>query len=155
MNIGKNCVVSIQFKLTNDQGQLLDASEEGTPLIYLHGAVGIVPGLEKALEGKTVGESFNATVTPEEGFGEQNPELVTAVPISSFPDMSQIQVGVQLQSTDNSSGEPMNFIVREISDEHVTLDSNHPLAGQTLHFEGTVQDIREATAEEISQGHPL
>lgn len=154
MNIAKNCVVSINFKMTDGTGEVLDASDQGSPLIYLHGAVGVIPGLEKELEGKSTGDSFSVTIPPDEGFGESIPELVQPVPLSSFPDLSQIHVGAQLEGTD-TSGESKTFVVREINDEHVMLDSNHPLAGMTLHIEGTVQEVREATDEEITQGHPL
>jgi FKBP-type peptidyl-prolyl cis-trans isomerase SlyD len=155
MKITNNCVVSINFKLLDEHGALLDASEEGTPLIYLHGAAGIVPGLERELEGKAVGESFGATLTPEDGFGESNPELIQAFPLSTFPDPSQLQTGAQVQGTGSATGEVTNFVVLEITEEHVLLDSNHPLAGKTLCFEGTVHEVREATDEEISQGNPL
>jgi len=155
MNITRNCVVSIDFRLTDDQGGFLDGSEEGTPLIYLHGAAGIVPGLEQELEGKAVGDSFSATVTPEEGFGEPDPSLVHTTPLSTFPDPGQLRIGMQIQGTGMDSGQVTNYVIREITDEIVTLDSNHPLAGMTLRFEGVVRDVRAATEEEIRQGHPL
>lgn len=155
MKVAKNCVVSIDFKLINDQGDILDASAEGTPLIYLHGGIGIVPGLENELEGRAVGESFSVTVAPDEGFGESDPDLIHKVPLTEFPDPSQLQAGLQLQGTNEESGQVTSFIVREVTDEHVALDANHPLAGMTVRFEGVVQDIREATDEELSQGHPL
>ncbi len=154
MKITKNCVVAIDFKLVNDQGELLDASAEEAPLIYLHGADGIIPGLETGLEGKLIGDSFSVTVTPEDGFGESNPELIQKLPLASFPDPGQLQTGMQIQGTGEESGQVTNFVIREITDEHVAVDSNHPLAGMTLCFEGVVRDVREASAEEIEQGHP-
>jgi len=154
MKITKNSVVNIDFKLTNDQGELLDASAEDAHLVYLHGVAGIIPGLEKGLEGKAAGDSFSVTVTPGEGFGESNPELVQQVPLSSFPDPDQLQPGVQIQGTGADSGQTTNFVVREVTDEFVMLDSNHPLAGMTLYFEGVVHEVRAATEEEIRQGHP-
>jgi len=155
MNITKNCVVSIDFQLTDEQGTLLDASREGEPLIYLHGATGIVPGLEKELEGRAVGEQFAVTITPEEGFGASNPDLIHTVALALFSDPGRLEPGVQIQGTDEESGEVTNFLVREVTDESVTLDSNHPLAGLTLRFEGVVRDVRAASEEEIRQGHPL
>ena len=155
MKVTKNCVVSISFKLTNEQGEHLDASEEGAPLEYLHGAVGVVPGLEKELEGKGAGEHFSVTVTPAEGFGEPNPELIQTVPLTSFPEPEQLQPGMMLQDTGADSGQGTGFLIREVTDESVTLDGNHPLAGMTLCFEGVVHEVRTATEEEIRQGRPL
>ncbi len=155
MNITKNCVASVNFKLTDEQGTTLDASAEGTPLIYLHGAAGIIPGLENELEGKAAGDSFSATVTPADGFGEVNPELIQKIPLTSFPDPGQLQPGMQIEGTGTESGQVTRFVVREIDDEHVTLDSNHPLAGLTLCFEGVIEDVRQASDEEIRQGQPL
>jgi FKBP-type peptidyl-prolyl cis-trans isomerase SlyD len=155
MNISNNCVVSIDFKLTDDQGVLLDESDEGTPLIYLHGASGVVPGLEKALLGKAVGEAFSVTVLPEEGFGAARPELMQKFALTDFPDPSQLYPGMHLEGTGADSGQVTEFVVKEITAEHVVLDSNHHMAGMTLCFAGTIKDVREATDEEISQGHPL
>jgi len=154
MKVAKNCVVSINFTLSSDQGERLDASEEGAPLVYLHGAAGIIPGLESELEGKDIGEGFSVTVSPADGFGESTPELIHKVPVDSFPDPDELQVGMQVQGTGADSGQVTNFTIREVHDDLVTLDANHPLAGMVLVFEGTVAGVREATDDEISQGHP-
>ncbi len=155
MKVANLRVVSINFKLTNSQGELLDESSEGTPLIYLHGAAGIVPGLERELEGKAIGDSYSVTVAPADGFGESDPALISTVALSSFPDPTQLQPGMQIQGTGEESGQVTHFVVREITDENVVLDANHVLAGMILHFEGVVADVREATDEELRQGHPL
>jgi len=154
MRVGKNSVVSINFKLSNEQGELLDASEEGTPLAYLHGGAGIIPGLEKALEGKAVGDSFSAVISPEDGFGEHRPEMVQKIPLDSFPDTDQVKPGAGFEAQNPDTGQVINFRITEVSDGEVTADGNHPLAGMTLRFDGTVLDIREATEEEILQGCP-
>ena len=155
MKVAQNCVVSIDFKLTNEQGETLDASADDTPLIYLQGAVGVVPGLEKGLEGKIAGEPFKVTVTPADGFGEHKPELIQHIASSSFPDPGQLQPGTRIQGTGVDSGQVTDFVVTEITEDYITVDSNHPLAGMILCFEGVIQDVREATEEEISQGLPL
>ena len=118
-------------------------------------SAGIIPGLENELEGKAAGDSFSATVTPADGFGEVNPELIQKIPLTSFPDPGQLQPGMQIEGTGTESGQVTRFVVREIDDEHVTLDSNHPLAGLTLCFEGVIEDVRQASDEEIRQGQPL
>jgi len=155
MKVAKNRVVSINFTLTSDQGEHLDASVEGTPLIYLHGGAGIVPGLERELEGKDIGETFSVTIEPADGFGESSPELMQTVPMTLFPDPSQIKPGVQIQGSGADGGADKNFVVREVTDGFVVLDGNHPLAGLTLCFEGSVHEVRDATDEEIRQGSPL
>lgn len=151
MMIGPNCVVSISYKLTNDQGEVLDASPEGETLTYLHGAAGIIPGLEKELTGKTAGDDYKAVITPEDGYGEYRPELIQQVPSDQFPNADQLQVGMQL--TGQSENGPIVATVKDIAENIVTVDLNHPLAGMTLHFEGSIADVREATEEEISHGH--
>jgi len=155
MRVEKNRVVSINFKLTNDQGELLDASEADHPLAYLHGAAGILPGLERELEGKAAGEPFSVTIAPDEGFGAHRPEMLQQIPLSSFPEDSEVEPGMGFEVQHEETGEMITFRITAVADGQVTADGNHPLAGMTLHFEGSVQEIREATEEEISQGCPL
>jgi FKBP-type peptidyl-prolyl cis-trans isomerase SlyD len=151
MLIGKNSVVSIQYILTNDSNEIMDQSQEGEPLIYLHGAAGIIPGLENELTGKVAGADFKVTITPEEAYGDSVPEMIQQVPRSSFPPEADIEVGMQFNA--ESANGPMNVVVKAVSDETVTVDGNHPLAGLTLHFEGKIESVREATAEELDHGH--
>ncbi|WP_339339444.1 peptidylprolyl isomerase [uncultured Oceanicoccus sp.] len=150
MLIGQNSIVSIQYTLTNDSGEIIDQSQEGQPLVYLHGAAGIIPGLENELTGKTEGASFKATIKPEDAYGEHIPEMVQEVPRSSFPADQDIQPGMQFNA--ESPNGPMTVAVTAVSDDTITVDGNHPLAGLTLHFEGTIEGVREATAEELEQG---
>jgi FKBP-type peptidyl-prolyl cis-trans isomerase SlyD len=151
MNVTKENVVSINYTLKNDDGQVLDSSADGNPLVYLHGVGQIIPGLEKALEGKTKGEKVNVTIPPEEAYGPRNDQMIQTVPKSEFEDADTIEVGVQFQA-DTQAG-PMIFTVIEVKDNDFVLDGNHPLAGMTLHFDVEVSDVRAATAEEISHGH--
>ena len=144
-------VVSIQYVLKNDQGQVLDSSEGGDPLVYLHGHKNIIPGLEGELAGKSTGDSLKATIAPENAYGPFIDGLKQTVPKTEFEDASQLQEGMQFQ-VDSDQG-PMILTVVEIDDETVVLDGNHPLAGVTLHFEVEITDIREASAEEIEHGH--
>ena len=154
MDIAENCVVSINFRLTNDQGEVLDQSEEGTPLVYLHGAVGIIPALENELTGKSPGDSFSVTVTPEEGYGERQDQMVQQVPRTAFPEPDKLETGMQFQATAADGQTNLTVTLIEVGEDTVTVDANHPLAGMTLLFEGTVEDVRPATEEEIAQGHP-
>jgi len=153
MQVNDNCAVSIHYTLTDEEGQQLDSSAGQEPLIYLHGANNIIPGLEKALTGKAEGEQVQVTVQPEEGFGEVNPELVQDVSLDAFQGVDEVQPGMQF-GVQGPEGQVQRVTVSEVKDESVTIDGNHPLAGQTLHFDVTVEQIREATDAEIEQGHP-
>lgn len=152
MNIGEKCVVSFHYKLTNSEGEQLDSSDGQEPLKYLHGASNIVPGLEKELEGKKAGDALKVEVQPEEGYGEMNPQLVQKVPHSAFEGAPEIKAGMQFQAQ-GPDGQSQLITVKEVSDDEVTVDGNHPLSGQVLNFDVTIEDVREASAEELEHGH--
>ncbi len=152
MNIGEKCVVAFHYKLTNSEGEQLDSSEGQDPLKYLHGASNIVPGLEKELEGKKAGDKLKVEVQPDEGYGQVNPQLVQKVPHSAFEGAPEIKAGMQFQAQ-GPDGQVQLITVSEVSGEEVTVDGNHPLAGQTLHFDVTIEEVREASKEELEHGH--
>ena len=145
-------VVSIHYTLTDHDGETLDTSSGGDPLMYLHGAGNLIPGLESALVGKSVGEQLDATIRPEDAYGAVDPELVQLVPHEAFEDIDEIEVGMELEA-EAPEGESRLVVVQEVTEEGVLIDGNHPLAGQVLHFDVTVADIKEATDEEIAHGH--
>jgi len=151
MQIADRCVASFNYTLTNDAGDVLDTSNGREPLAYLHGAGNIVPGLEKAMEGKSAGETFKVDVVPEEGYGERHDALVQVVPRDAFQGVDDIQPGMQFQAQSNQG--VMSVTVTKVEDGQVTVDGNHPLAGETLHFDIEVTEVREATAEELEHGH--
>lgn len=152
MVIRENCVVSIHYTLTDKDGDVLDSSEGKEPLHYLHGASNIIPGLEKELTGKEPGDQLSVIVNPEEGYGKRQQQLVQQVPLAAFDGVDQVAAGMQFQAeTDNGT---MHVIVTDVSDDTVTVDGNHPLAGETLHFDVSVEKVREATEEEVAHGHP-
>ncbi|MDZ7669037.1 MAG: peptidylprolyl isomerase [Gammaproteobacteria bacterium] len=152
MKIANQCVVSIHYTLTDTQGQELDSSKDQEPLTYLHGTDGLIPGLERELEGREPGEQFEATVQPEEAYGEVNPQLVQDVPLEVLDGIENLHVGMALQSK-APDGSVQNLRVDAIGDESATLNANHPLAGEVLKFEVSVEDVREATEEELEHGH--
>lgn len=152
MNIGENCVVSFHYTLTNSDGETLDSSKGREPLKYLHGARNIVPGLEKALEGKSAGEKLTVEVQPDEAYGQVNPDLVQKVPRAAFEGAPEIKAGMQFQAQ-GPTGEVQVITVKEVVDDEVTVDANHPLAGEVLHFDIAVEDVREATEDEVAHGH--
>jgi FKBP-type peptidyl-prolyl cis-trans isomerase SlyD len=151
MLIGPNSVVSFHYRLTNSKGELLDASTEDSPLTYLHGAGNIIPGLEKELLGKSAGASFEVTVAPEEGYGPRRPELVQEVPREAFPEPDQIEPGMRF-SAESEQGQ-LSVVVTSVTDSAITVDANHPLAGEQLHFSVDVASVRDASPEEVSHGH--
>lgn len=152
MQIAAHCVVAMHYTLTDSDGNTLDSSAGGDPLVYLHGASNIIPGLEAALDGKTTGDQVEAVVQPADGYGEVDERLVDVVPHEAFQGVDEVQPGMQFQAHD-SQGNARRIVVREVSDEGVTVDANHPLAGQVLHFDVTIEGVRAATEEEIAHGH--
>ena len=151
MRIGENIVASFHYTLKNDAGEVLDSSQGREPLAYLHGVGNIVEGLEKAMEGRGVGDKFSVSVAPEEGYGVHHEQLTQQVPREAFQGGEQLEVGMHFQA----SGEQgvMEVRVTAIEGDVVTVDGNHPLAGETLHFDIEVTDTRAATAEETAHGH--
>ncbi|MCC6241039.1 MAG: peptidylprolyl isomerase [Phycisphaerales bacterium] len=152
MKISKGKVVSIDYTVSNNQGETLDASGNRGPLIYLHGHKNIIPGLERALEGRETGESINAVVPPEDGYGQHNPRLIQTVPRTAFQGVDKIEPGMQFQGR-GPDGQQAVVRVIEVTDESVKIDANHPLVGIELSFAVTIRDVRDATPEEIEHGH--
>jgi len=151
MNVEKNKVVSINYTVKDDKGEVIDTSEGRKPLNYIHGLGYIVKGLENALEGKAAGDSISVTVKPEEGYGSYSKDLLFKVEKEKFNQISNLAVGMQIQmQTENG---PMIFSVAAIEGETVTIDGNHPLAGKNLHFDVSVAEVRDATQEELDHGH--
>lgn len=150
--IAANKVVTISYTLRDDDGETIDSSDEGAPLVYLHGASNIVPGLEEELEGSTQGDSIKAVIPPEKGYG---PRIGTAqeVPRKLFPEDAELVAGMQVVAHDDD-GRQIPFFITGIGEETVTVDPNHPLAGETLHFDVTIESLRDATEEEVAHGHP-
>lgn len=151
MQAANQTVVSIDYTLKDDEGDVLDSSEAGSPLVYLHGADNIIPGLEAALTGKSVGEELTVVVSAEDGYGEYDESLVAEVERDRFPGADEIELGDEFQA--NTPEGPRMVTVIGIDDEAITIDANHPLAGETLHFQVKIVDVRAATKEEIEHGH--
>jgi len=150
MTIEKQKVVTLNYKLTDDQGQVIDQSDDSS-FQYLHGAQNIIPGLENALTGKAAGDELSVSIAPAEGYGERDDSRVASVPRDRFPE-GEIQPGMQFHAQ-SPEGDLAVVTVTEVSADAVTVDSNHPLAGVQLNFEVTVIEVRDATAEELEHGH--
>ncbi len=150
MEITDGRVATIHYTLTSDDGDVIDKSAKDAPLSYLHGAGNIVPGLEKALAGKQVGDSLKADVPPEQGYGPHHDGMIQKVPRSAFPDV-EVKPGMQFEARTERG--PLLVTVTDMDEENVTVDGNHPLAGKTLHFAVEVADVREASEQEANNGH--
>ena len=150
MTIAKDKVVSIEYTLTDDQNEVLDSSEGMGPLEYLHGRNNLIPGLEKELEGKKAGDTLKATIAPADAYGEYQDELVVEVERSQFPDDVEVTEGMQFEAGGPDGSRVVT--VTEVNDAKITVDANHPLAGETLHFDVKVVAVRDATEDEKENG---
>lgn len=151
MPIAKDSVVSIDFTLTDDKGTEIDSTTGQDPLVYLHGQGSLLPAIEQALEGKSVGDSVSLTLEPELAYGTRDESQVNLMPLSELPEDEEIVVGMQFHAEEEDG--PRLVTISKIDGDQVTVDGNHPLAGQTLSFEIEVADIRAATADELTHGH--
>lgn len=152
MYIANNSVVSIEYTLKDDEGNILDTSDGREVLSYLHGTGNIIPGLENALTGRTLGEKLSVSVSPEEGYGQRNEQLTQVVSRDMFESINNVEVGMQFHGQ-SPNEQPVIITVTAIEDDNITIDGNHPLAGINLNFDVKIVDIRDATAEELEHGH--
>jgi len=152
MKIAKDTVVSLNYELFDSDGEMLEKVDE--QISYLHGGYdGIFPLVEEALQGKNVGDKCSVTMQPDDAFGEYDHELVEVEPRSSFP--KEVAIGMQFEGApeDSEDEDFMLFTVVDVTDDEVTVDGNHPLAGKTLTFNCTVTGVRSATPDELAHGH--
>jgi FKBP-type peptidyl-prolyl cis-trans isomerase SlyD len=150
--IGNNSVVSVHYKLMDDEGNVLDSSEGSQPMAYLHGAGNIIPGLEKALEGKGEGDSLKVRVEPAEAYGEVKPDGIKTIEKSAFQGVESVEAGMAFEAQ-TPDGTKQQIVVKKVEGNEVTIDTNHPLAGVTLNFDIKIVGVREATKEELDHGH--
>ena len=150
--VAKDTVVTFHYTLTDKGGQVLDSSQGSDPLVYLHGYSQIVPGLENALVGKAAGSAFKVEVAPSEGYGERNEQMVITLPRTQGNLPEDIAVGFVVELV-SPEGDEIPARVVKLTDEDITLDANHPLAGEVLFFDIQLTDVRAATKEEIDHGH--
>jgi FKBP-type peptidyl-prolyl cis-trans isomerase SlyD len=151
MQISNNKVVSIDYTLTNDTGEVIDTSKGGEPLAYIQGIGNIIPGLEAALEGHKVGDELKVSIPPEKGYGVRNEDSLRTFPREAFSGIDEIEEGMQFMAQMENSQQM--FTVVSVNEDTIVGDSNHPLAGMTLNFDVAVRDVRDATDEELSHGH--
>ena len=151
MEITTQKVVTIDYTLTNDQGEVIESNVGGQSLAYLHGVGALIPGLEEALEGRREGETVEVTVPPEKAYGQRRDDMIQSVPKERFNADRELDVGMQFQARSEHGMQILT--IKGIEGDQVTVDANHPLAGQTLRFEVAIREVREATEEERTHGH--
>ncbi len=151
MQIEPNTVVTLHYTLKDNDGKIIDQSDDDS-FLYLHGAMNIIPGLENALTGKSAGDELSIKVSPEEGYGVKEENRIQEVPKDMFDNSEEIKVGVQFHAQ-SPDGSAVVVTVTEVKDDVVVVDGNHALAGMELNFDVKVVNVREASAEEIEHGH--
>jgi FKBP-type peptidyl-prolyl cis-trans isomerase SlyD len=150
--IEDNVVVTLQYKLWLDDGEMVEESDADDPLMYLHGHDNIIPGLERALQGMRVGDKKRIVVEPEDAYGEYDPDDVEELALSALPPELNPEVGMVLAMED-SEGHEFEAVVTDLDEDTITLDFNHPMAGERLTFDVTITELREASKEELDHGH--
>ena len=151
MKISDKKVVGIHYTLKDDNGEIMDSSEVQSPLVYIQGSGNIISGLEQALVDKEAGDKLHVVIKPEDAYGVRDESLVQSVPISNFQNQSEVKEGVQFRA-ETSDGMRVATVTK-IENETVTIDMNHPLADETLHFDVEITEVRDASEEELSHGH--
>lgn len=151
--VADDTVVRIEYTLTLGDGEVVDSSEEDGPIEFLQGAGEIIPGLEAALYGMTVGEQKKVVITPDLAYGEYDPDDFQLVPLDAFTEEAELEPGMPLEFIDEEGGEPIEGFISEVRPDGIVVDFNHWLAGETLYFDVKVVGIRPALPEEIEHGH--
>ena len=151
MQVAENRVVTLDYTLTDLEGEVIDSSEEGGPLAYIHGCGELLEGLESALDGKSVDEEFQVILGPDEAYGRRDEELISVLGRTDFEGVADIEVGMQFEA-EMEEGQVVLTVVNVDGDE-ITVDANHPLADLTLNFNVKVLEVRDATEEELQHGH--
>jgi FKBP-type peptidyl-prolyl cis-trans isomerase SlyD len=151
MQIANNTAVTIHYTLTNDEGEMLDSTAGGEPMVYLHGRGNIISGLEKTLQNKNVGDKFDVRIEPEDAYGEFSEDMIQVVSREMFDGIADLEVGMQFHAAVNSGSGIVTIM--KIDGDDITIDGNHPMAGLALNFAIEVVGVRLATKDENSHGH--
>jgi FKBP-type peptidyl-prolyl cis-trans isomerase SlyD len=151
MQISKNKVVSIDYTLTDSKGEVLDSSSQGHPLQYIQGLGHLIPGLEKALEGKAAGDKVKAQIAAKDAYGARDEALMQIIPKENFEDIPDLKIGMELEAESDDGVRVITVV--GIEGDRVIVDGNHPLAGMDLNFDVAIVGVREATKDELGHGH--
>jgi len=152
MAIGANKVVTLNYKLSDDQGNIIQTTNKNEPFVYLSGNNQILPKLEEAVSGMLIGGKKNIELNSSDAYGDYDEKAVQQVKKEEFPEGANLEAGMEYMAH-SPDGKPIAFVIREVHDEEVTIDFNHPLAGKNLNFDVELIDVRDATKEELEHGH--
>ena len=152
MAIELNKVVTLNFTLSDETGNVLDSTDQGGPFSYISGSGMVLPKLEEAVNGMIIGTKKQLKLDAKDGYGEYNEDAIQAVGKENFPQDFILEAGMEYMAS-NPDGVQMPFVITSVEDETVTIDFNHPLAGKNLNFDLELLDVRDATAEELAHGH--
>jgi len=154
LRVAANRVIGFHYTLRDVSGELIDTSDGAGPLEYLHGHQSIIDGLERALEGKSIGDNIKVAIPPEHAYGPMEPDLIQSLPIKAFEAPDGLEAGMQFELEDGLGARRI-FIIEEVNvdEDRVVVNGNHPLAGVELHFDVTLESVREATEQELVHGH--
>jgi len=153
LSVADNLVVSLEYVLRLDDGEIIDQSNGNEPLQFLQGGGEVIPGLEHGLLGMYIGDEKEIVIAPGEAYGEYDPDNYEIMPRSAFPDDLELSVGMELALSDSETDEVFEARVAKLQADQVVVDMNHPLAGETLHFQVKIAGLRRATAAELDHGH--
>ena len=151
MQVSEHKVVVLKYEVIDEQDQLVDRSEDDGPLAYIHGNGQLIPGLENALEGREQGDKLSIDVPPDQGYGERDEDGIQTVSRSQFDNGDQIEAGMQFEAQDDEGHQIVTVV--GVEGDKITLDTNHPLAGKTLHFKVEIVEVLDATPEELDHNH--
>jgi FKBP-type peptidyl-prolyl cis-trans isomerase SlyD len=152
MAIGANKVVTLNYDLSDDKGNLIQSTKEQAPFVYLSGNNQILPKLEQAVDTMIIGSKKNITLNSSDAYGDYDEKAVQQVKKEEFPADADLKAGMEFMAQ-SPDGNPIPFVIKEVLDEEITIDFNHPLAGKNLNFDVQLVDVRDATAEELQHGH--
>jgi len=150
--IDDNAVVSMSYLLENGDGELLDSSQGQLPMVYMHNTNAILFSLERELTGKTKGDAVDVVIYPEDGYGYAQEELIQEVPREQFASIGELTIGQRIKASNKENDETELLTIKEIREDTIVVDANHPLAGQILHFKISIVDVRAPTPGELEQG---
>lgn len=154
MTITQNTIATLNYTLKNDDGEILDQADDANPFLYMHGVGGIIKGLETALEGKAAGDEFSIIIAPEDAYGVRDTSLTESVERAMFEGIPEEELVTGAQFHAQTAHGTQVITVADVDGDTIKIDANHPLAGETLHFDVAIKDMRDATEEEIKHGHP-
>lgn len=151
MNITKDCVVQFHYSLTDQTGAEIERTHDGDPMAYLHGHNNVIPGLEKAMEGRSAGESFSETIAPADAYGERREGVQQRIPLKHLKGARKWKPGMVAWISTEQGNRQVTVV--KVGKFNADCDLNHPLAGKTLTFSVEIVAVREASKEEIQHGH--